>query len=96
MPAISELIQAKLTPLFPNNYGPLTSITTPHWDYIAGDKARRGAFPVLHQRAGVGQFGQLTEEGRHVCQAFRKELAFSSEKPHVVTQPLHEQISPLP
>lgn len=95
MPVISELIQAKLTPLFPNYYGPLTSITTPQWHYIAGGKAGEELFSCC---SNTPEFDNLanTQEGKRVCQTFKKQLEFTVEKPEVVTQPLPGRLSPLP
>jgi arylsulfatase A-like enzyme len=95
MPVISELIQAKLTPLFPNYYGPLTSITTPQWHYIAGGKAGEELFSCC---SNAPEFDNLanTQEGKRVCQTFKKQLEFTVEKPEVVTQPLPGRLPPLP
>ena len=80
MPVVSELIQAKLTPLFPNYYGPLTSITTPQWHYISGGKAGEELFRCCSNAPELDDLAN-TEEGRRVCQTFKKELEFTTEKP---------------
>ena len=89
MSVVSELIQAKLTPLFPNYYGPLTSITTPQWHYIAGGKAGEELFRCCTNTPELDNLAN-TEEGRLVCQTFKKELERAAEKPQVVAQPLQE------
>ncbi len=80
MPVVSELIQAKLTPLFPNYYGPLTSITTPQWHYISGGKAGEELFRCCSNAPELDNLAN-TEEGKRVCRGFKKELGFTSEKP---------------
>lgn len=95
MPVISELIQAKLTPLFPNYYGPLTSITTSQWHYISGGKAGEELFPCCSNTTERENMAH-TEQGKRVCQAFKKELEFTAEKPQVVKQPQPERMAPLP
>lgn len=80
MPVVSELIKAKLTPLFPNYYGPLTSITTPQWHYISGGKAGEELFRCCSNAPELDNLAN-TEEGKRVCQGFKKELAFATQRP---------------
>jgi arylsulfatase A-like enzyme len=82
MPVVSELIQAKLTPLFPNYYGPLTSITTPQWHYISGGKAGEELFHCCSNTPELDNLAN-TAEGKRVCQEFKKELEFTAEKPEI-------------
>jgi len=81
-PVISELIQAKLTPLFPNYYGPLTSITTPKWHYIAGGKAGEEFFQCCTNAPELDNLAN-TEEGRRVCRTFKKELEITETRNQV-------------
>ena len=83
MPVISELIQAKLTPLFPNYYGSLTSITTSQWHYISGGKAGQELFRCCSNTPEMDNLAN-TEEGKRLCQQFEKDLEFTKEKPQLV------------
>jgi len=82
MPVVSELSQAKLTPLFPNYYGPLTSITTPQWHFISGGKAGEELFRCCSNAPELNNLAN-TEEGKRVVQQFKKEVEFAIEKPQV-------------
>ena len=88
MPVVSELAQAKLTPLFPNYYGPLTSITTSQWHYISGGKAGEELFRCCVNAPEMDNLAN-TEEGKRIVQQFKKELEFTTEKPQVVTNVPH-------
>ncbi|HKW66386.1 MAG TPA: sulfatase-like hydrolase/transferase [Terriglobales bacterium] len=74
MPVVSELIQAKLTPLFPNYYGPLTSITTPQWHYISGGKAGEELFVCCDEEPEQRNLAG-TVVGRELAMRFEAELA---------------------
>ena len=80
MPVVSELIGAKLTPLFPNYYGPMTSITTSQWHYIAGGKAGEELFSCCSNTVERENLAN-TAQGKRMCQQFKKELEFTGEKP---------------
>ncbi len=82
MPVVSELNQAKLTPLFPNYYGPLTSLTTPRWHYISGGKAGEELFRCCANTPETDNLAN-TEEGKRMCREFKKELEFTAERPQV-------------
>jgi arylsulfatase A-like enzyme len=82
MPVVSELIQAKLTPLFPNYYGPLTSITTPQWHYISGGKAGEELFRCCTNAPELDDLAN-TAEGKRVCQTFKKELEVTETRNQV-------------
>jgi arylsulfatase A-like enzyme len=88
MPVVSELAQAKLTPLFPNYYGPLTSITTSQWHYISGGQAGEELFRCCVNAPEMDNLAN-TEEGKRIVQQFKKELEFTTEKPQVVTSVPH-------
>lgn len=83
MPVVSELAQFKLTPLFPNYYGPLTSITTPQWHYISGGKAGQELFRCCSNTPEMDNLAN-TDQGKRLCQEFEKELQFTAEKPQLV------------
>jgi arylsulfatase A-like enzyme len=82
MPVVSELAELKLTPLFPNYYGPLTSITTPQWHYISGGKTGQELFRCCSNTPELDNLAN-TDEGKRVCQEFQKELELTAEKPQV-------------
>src|SRR6185437_12282203 len=73
MPVVSELIQAKLTPLFPNYYGPLASITTPQWHYISGGKAGEELFVCCDEEPEQTNLAG-TVVGRELAMRFEAEL----------------------
>ena len=85
MPVVSELAQFKLTPLFPNYYGPLTSLTTPQWHYISGGKAGEELFRCCANTPELDNLAH-TDEGKRVCQEFKKELEFTAEKPEIASK----------
>jgi hypothetical protein len=91
MPVVSELAQAKLTPLFPNYYGALTSITTPQWHYISGGKAGEELFRCCANTPEMDNLAN-TEEGKRLVQQFKKELEFTTEKPQLAGS--HSSASP--
>jgi arylsulfatase A-like enzyme len=95
MAVVSELIGAKLTPLFPNYYGPMTSITTPQWHYISGGKAGEELFPCCSNTIERENLAN-TEQGRRVCEAFKKELEPTAERPQVAARPSSKRMSFLP
>lgn len=95
MPVVSELAQAKLTPLFPNYYGPLTSITTPQWHYISGGKAGEELFRCCANAPEMDNLAN-TAEGKRIVQRFKKELEFTTEKPQVAGQPSRQGLPPAP
>ena len=77
-PAVSELAQMKLTPLFPNYYGALTSVTTNEWHYIAGGKAGEELFRCC----GAGRETENvanTAQGKRICESFKKQLELVTE-----------------
>jgi arylsulfatase A-like enzyme len=82
MPVISELAQFKLTPLFPNYYGSLTSLTTPQWHYISGGKAGEELFRCCGNAPERDNLA-ATQEGQRVCQEFKRQLEFTAEKPQL-------------
>ncbi|HEV2118149.1 MAG TPA: sulfatase [Terriglobales bacterium] len=86
MPVVSELAQFKLTPLFPNYYGPLTSLTTPQWHYIAGGRAGEELFRCCANTPEVDNLAS-TEEGKRVCQTFKKELEFTERRDEIASRP---------
>ncbi|HLK32480.1 MAG TPA: sulfatase, partial [Terriglobales bacterium] len=88
MPVVSELEQFKLTPLFPNYYGRLTSITTPQWHYISGGKEGEELFPCCGNQPELKNLAN-TDEGKRLCQEFQKQLEFTVEKPEMVSRSLH-------
>jgi arylsulfatase A-like enzyme len=88
MPVVSELTQANFTPLFPNYYGPLTSMVTPQWHYISGGKAGEELFRCCANQPERENLAN-TDEGKRVCQAFKKELEFTAEKPEVAGSRSH-------
>jgi hypothetical protein len=95
MPVISELIQAKLTPLFPNYYGPLTSITTPQWHYISGGKAGEELFRCCTNAPELDNLAN-TDEGKRVCQAFKRELEITETRNQIAGAQAHPIARQLP
>ena len=82
MPVVSELSQFKLTPLFPNYYGPLTSLTTSQWHYISGGRAGEELFRCCSNTPEVENLAE-THEGKRMVEEFKKQLEFTAEKPQV-------------
>jgi len=73
-PVISELAKMKLTPVFPNYYGGLTSLTTPQWHYIAGGKAGEELFRCCANAPETEEMAR-TPQGREAAGHFRQVLA---------------------
>jgi arylsulfatase A-like enzyme len=73
MTVVSELAGMKLTPVFPNYYGALTSLTTPQWHYIAGGKAGEELFPCCANAREIEEMTH-TPEGSKAAGHLREEL----------------------
>ena len=77
-PPLSELAEMKLTPLFPNYYGSLTSVTTSEWHYISGGKAGQELFRCCSDMPEIENLAN-TAEGKRVCERFRKQMELLAE-----------------
>ncbi|HZR31969.1 MAG TPA: sulfatase [Terriglobales bacterium] len=84
MPVISELAHLRLTPLFPNYYGALTSITTSQWHYISGGKAGEELFRCCADQWELQNLAS-TAEGKRVCERLKKDLEFTAENPQALS-----------
>jgi arylsulfatase A-like enzyme len=70
---VSELAQMSWSPLFPNYYGPMVSVTTPAWHYVAGGNKGEQLFHCC-QVVNEGPDVSSSVEGKKVCAQFRDEL----------------------
>jgi arylsulfatase A-like enzyme len=88
---ISELAQLRWNPRSPEYYGPMQSLTTSQWHYIAGGNSGEELYRCCDNQPENLNLAS-TVEGKQVCQQFRQELQMTLKSGEVRRQDPAEQL----